>query len=70
MVEMDHMKRIDDPNEQMEYLLTQANQLFDSRKYDRAAFIAWHILSEVDKDSLQAKQLLKETYKKIFVSID
>lgn len=67
---MDYMKRTDDPTEQMDYLLTQANELFDSGKYDRAAFIAWHILSEVDKDSLPAKRILKETYKKIFVIIE
>lgn len=64
------MNRFDTPYEQMEYLLDQAGKLLDSRKYDRAAFIAWHILSEVDKDSIQAKQILKETYKKIFVSTE
>lgn len=64
------MKRFDTHYEQMEYLLDQAGRLLDLRKYDRAAFIAWHILSEVDKDSVQAKQILKETYKKIFVNAE
>lgn len=64
------MKRFDTHYEQMEYLLDQAGRLLDLRKYDLAAFIAWHILSEVDKDSVQAKQILKETYKKIFVNAE
>lgn len=64
------MKIFDTHYEQTEYLLNQAGKLLDSRKYDRAAFIAWHILSEVDKDSIQAKQILKETYKKIFVNTE
>jgi len=70
MEEINRMKRFDTHYEQMEYLLDQAGRLLDLRKYDRAAFIAWHILSEVDKDSVQAKQILKETYKKIFVNAE
>ena len=48
-------------------MLTKALKYMFNKDYERSAVIAWYILSEIDHDSNEAKDILKQTYRMISV---
>lgn len=59
---------IDDDQKKVEYLLTKALKHMFNKDYQRSAVIAWYILSEIDHESSEAKDILKQTYRMISVN--
>lgn len=47
-------------NQKVDYLVGQANMFIDSRQYAEASKIAGYILTDVDKNSQQARDILQK----------
>ncbi len=56
-----------DQQKQIEYLLTKALKSMFNKDYERSAVIAWYILSEIDHESNEAKDILKQTYRMVSI---
>lgn len=59
-------KAIRDRSRRRTYLVEKAQAFLALDEYDHAALLAWHILYQVDARSLQAHQILRITYHRIF----
>lgn len=57
-----------DPQKRVDFLLERARNCVMFKAYNHAAVIAWFILSELDHESSEAKRILKQTYRLIFLS--
>ncbi len=57
-----------DPQKRVDFLLERARHCMLFKAYNHAAVLAWFVLSEIDHESSEAKRILKQTYRLIFLS--
>ena len=58
-------KGINSVEEQVKYLMREANTFVNSEKFDEAVALAQYILSELDQNSQEAKSILKQAEEKL-----
>ena len=58
-------KNLKTAEEQVKYLVSEANAYINSEKFDESIKIAKYILSELDKNSVEAKSILEKAQAEI-----
>ncbi len=58
-------KSMKTPEQQANYLNKQAQAFFKSKEYNEAIKIAQHVLSQVDKESENAKKIIEDSKKQL-----
>jgi len=62
-------KSMPSPQQKIDYLLTQAKSFYESKKFQDAVSTAQYVLSSLDKNSVEAKNLLEKAKQQLQAAV-